>query len=88
MNLTKNSKITIEDLNLTEKAFDLNIGSSKSKTMRRRLISVFSNIEVISTKLLRVNKEVEILLVGLYMNRLYFISSISYDIFHRIAQFM
>ena len=55
-----NSKITIEDMNFAEKVFDSNIGFSKSKTTRRRLISISSDIFDIPNKLLRVSKEVSL----------------------------
>ena len=85
MNLIKNSEITTEDVNLAEKVFSPDIGSLKSKTTRKRPIPMFSNVIDIPTELLRVNEEVEISLDGLCINRLYFISNISHNIFYRMA---
>ena len=74
-----------ENIDFAEKVFGSDIGSLKSKTMRKRPIPMLSSIIDIPTKLLRVNKEVEILLDGLQVNGLQFISSIFYDSFYRIA---
>ena len=88
MNLIKNSKITIEGMNLIEKVFRSDISYLKSKTTRRKLIPVLNNIVDIPLKLLRVNKKVKISLDSLQLNGSHFISNIFYIIFDRMTQYI
>lgn len=88
MNLTKNREITKEDVNLSEKEFNPDVGSLKGKTTRKRPIPVVRNLIDIPTELLRVNEEVEMSLDGLNINGLNFTSNISHDVFYRIAQWL
>ena len=55
----------LEDVDLTEKVFSPDIDLLKGKTTRKWLTPIFSSIIDILTELLRVNEEVEILLVSL-----------------------
>ena len=52
-------------MDLAKKTFGPDIGLLKGKTARKWLILVFSSMIDIPTELLRVNEEVEILLVSL-----------------------
>jgi len=67
---SSNSEIILEDTELAKKAFGPDISSLKSKTTRKRLISMLSSTIDIPTELLSANKEVEILLNSLQVNRL------------------
>ena len=70
MDLISNSEIILEDTELAKKAFGPDISFLKSKTTRKRLISMLSSTIDIPTELLSANKEVEILLNSLQVNRL------------------
>ena len=83
MNLIKIAKITMEDINLVEKAYGPDVGSIKAKTTRTAPTPAFSNIIEIPSELLHIQEEITLSMDGLTVNSLIFLTAISHDLYYR-----
>ena len=88
MNLIRNNKVTIEDVNLALKTLGPVVATIKGKTTRRKPLPVVDNIIEIPDELLNIHREVELSVDGLTVNGLKFFTTISHDIFCRTAQYV
>ena len=88
MNLIKNNKVTMADVNLAEKAHGPDIGSLKGKSTLTRPVPVVDNLIEIPDELLEVQRNVTLSMDGMMVNSLKFLTTILHDVFYRTAQFM
>ena len=88
MNLIRNAKVTTKDINLAQKAFGPDIGSMKGKTTRSKPTPAFRDTIEIPHKLLRINEEIVLLIDGLDVNLLKFLTTISHELYYQTAQYL
>ena len=88
MDLIKNNEVTMEDLYLATKRYSPDISTIESKSTRRKLAPVVSNIIDIPKELLEVQKDVTLSIDGITVNSLKFLSTISRNLFYRTAQYV
>eukprot|EP00957_Ditylum_brightwellii_P192835 14682515-Ditylum_brightwellii.AAC.2 len=65
MNLIRNNEVTTKDIDLTEQAFDPDVGAIKGKTMRQRPNPIDNNRIEIPEELISLHEEITISIDGL-----------------------
>ena len=80
--------MTIEDVKLAEKIFGLDIGALKGKTTRRNPTPVVEDLIAFPKELIQAQQRVTLALDGLTVNTLKFLTTISKNIYYRMAHFV
>ena len=85
MNLIKNNCVTIEDINLSAWAFRPDVATIKGKTTIANPAPAVSNLVEIPDELLETHQDVTILMDGLTVNSIKFLSTILHDVYYHTA---
>jgi len=85
MNLIKNNSVTTEDINLAAREFGPDVATIKGETTRSNPAPADSNLLEIPDEFLETHQDVTILMDGLTVNSLKFLSTILHDIYYQTA---
>ena len=85
MNLVKDNEITFKDIDIAEKAYEPDIGSTKGKTTRRNRKESDNDMIEILEELISKNRYLEIIVDTIYVNGLTFFTSITHELYYRTA---
>ncbi len=88
MNAISNNPVTSEDIKAAEKIFGPDIGGLKGKTTRRTPVPVVDDQIEIPRELITAQKEVTLSMDGMKVNGLYFLTTISHNLYYRTAQWV
>lgn len=88
MNAISNNPVTSEDIKCAEKIFGPDIGGLKGKTTRRTPAPVVNDQLEIPKELITAQKEVTLSMDGMKVNGLYFLTTISHNLYYRTAQWV
>ena len=77
----------MDDVNLAKKSYGPDVGEIKGKNMRNRPKIVVRNIVDITEEFLEVQQDLKVLMDGLKVNLLKFLSTISLELYYRTAQY-
>ena len=88
MNVIKDNQISHDDINLAETIFGKSTGEIKGKTIRQN--KKYEDTETINIPEERIykNKNLELSIDTMYVNRLLFLTSLSRKLFYRTAQYI
>ena len=87
-NLIQNNKITYEDINLAERTYGKNIGNIKGKTTRKNESFKENDTIEIPEELIYKNRNLEISIDTMFVNRMMFLTTISHNIYYRTSQYI
>ena len=88
MNLIKDNQISHGDINLVETIFGKSKGEIKGKPIRQNQKHEDNETINIPEELIYKNKDLELGIDTMYVNRLLFLTSISHKIYYRTVQYL
>ena len=86
MNMIKKCEVKTEDVNLAEKVYGPDLGDIKGKSTRNKPDPITSDLIEIPDELIKVQEDITLSIDGLTVNGLNFLTTISHNIYYRIAQ--
>ena len=88
MNTITNSPVMTADVDLAEKIFGPDIAPIKGKATQRKPMPVTSDVIEIPKELISAQHHVTLCMDGMKVNGLWFLTTISRNIYYRTAQFV
>ena len=88
MNLIHNNSITTKDISLAEKVYGPDVGTRKEKSTRQHPNHVTDISIELPDELMDIQKEVTVLLDGMEINSVKFITTIAHDLYYCMAQYI
>ena len=85
MNAITNCPVTVEDINIAEKVYGLDIGSLKGKTIQTKLLPQTKDYVEIPKELIETQQNVELAIDTMKVNKIPFLTTISKNIMYRMA---
>ena len=80
MNTTHNNPVTTDDIKIAEKIFGPDVGTLRGKTTCRKLLPVLNDYIKIPKELIKAQREVNLCMDGMKVNRQSFLTTISRNI--------
>ena len=88
MNAITNSPVTTADVDLAEKIFGPDIATIKGKATQQKPMPVTSGVIEIPKELIAAQQDVTLCMDDMKVNGLWFLTSISRNIYYRTAQYV